>query len=214
LTAILGETEIALSRSRSTAEYVATLTKIASEAERLDILTRNLLNLAQADFEISEANREEIRIDEFLWEIRDYYDKTEYGSRILFHILQLPENPDSTIIYEISNLLKTAIINLIDNACKFSGNQIVDVSLEVDDTAISLTVSDKGIGVPEDEIDSLFHPFFRASNAYSYKGSGIGLSLAGKIIGLHGGKLNFHSSPGKGSEVEIVFNSVSGSAKQ
>ena len=208
LTAILGETEIALSRKRSQEEYIETLNKITVEAERLDLLTRNLLNLAQADFEISEVNREEIRIDEFLWEIKDYFDKSNYKNRIHFHIVKLPDNPNSIIIYGISNLLETAFTNLIDNACKFSGQQVVDVTLNVDTTAICLTVSDKGIGIPENEISNLFQPFFRASNAYSYKGSGIGLSLAGKIIKLHGGVIDFQSNSTKGTKVEVRFNTL------
>jgi signal transduction histidine kinase len=208
LTAILGETEIALSRKRSQEEYIETLNKINTEAERLDILTRNLLNLAQADFEISEVNREEIRFDEFLWEIKDYFDTADYKNRILFHIVKLPHNPKSTIIYGISNLLKTAITNLIDNACKFSGRQIVVVTLAVENSTICLTISDKGIGIPENEISNLFQPFFRASNAHSFKGSGIGLSLAEKIIKLHEGVIDIYSNSPKGTKVEVRFNTL------
>ena len=206
LTAILGETEISLSRKRTQEEYIEALNKIAIEAEHLDLLTRNLLNLAQADFEISELNHEEIRFDEFLWEIKDYFDKTDYKDRLFFHIVKMPENPKSITIFGISNLLKTSITNLIDNACKFSGHQIVDISLTVDNNTICLTISDKGIGVPENEISNLFQPFFRASNAYSYKGSGIGLSLAQKVIKLHGGVIDFHTSSGKGTIIEVRIN--------
>lgn len=208
LTAILGETEIALSRKRSQEEYIEALNKIATEAERLDLLTRNLLNLAQSDFELSEVNCEEIRMDEFLWEIKDYFDKTDYKDRLFFHIVKLPENPKSTIVLGISNLLQTSISNLIDNACKFSGHQKVDISLSIENDTICLTISDKGIGVPENEVSNLFQPFFRASNAYSYKGSGIGLSLAEKVIKLHGGVIDFHSSSGKGTVVEIRFKTT------
>ena len=206
LTAILGEAEIALSKKRTQDEYIEALSKISTEAGRLDLLTRHLLNLAQADFELSEVNCEEIRIDEFLWEIKDYFDKTDYKDRLLFHIVKLPDNPKSTIILGISNLLKIAITNLIDNACKFSGHQIVDISLSVDIDSICLTISDKGIGVPENEINNLFQPFFRASNAFSYKGSGVGLSLAQKVIKLHHGIIDFRTTSGKGTIVEINFN--------
>ncbi len=209
LTAILGETEIALSKKRTQEEYIEALDKIGIEAERLDLLTRNLLNLAQADFELSEVNCEEIRMDEFLWEIKDYFDKTDYKDRLFFHLAKLPENSKLTIILGISNLLKSAIINLIDNACKFSGHLIVDIILHVDNDSICLTVSDKGVGVPENEMNNLFQPFFRASNAYSYKGSGIGLSLADKVIKLHGGIIDFHTSSGIGTTVEVRFKTAS-----
>jgi len=213
LTAILGETEIALSKKRSSEEYIITLNKIAAEAERLDLLTRNLLNLAQADFEISELNHEKIRVDELLWEIKDYFDKTENKNRLVFHISNLPDDPEYLSIYGINNLLKTAIINLIDNACKFSGIQLVDIMLKEDNGYILLTISDKGIGIPENELNNLFQPFFRATNAFSYKGSGIGLSLADKIIKLHGGNIVFSTTTGKGTKVEIRFTALTNISK-
>jgi signal transduction histidine kinase len=207
LTAILGETEIALSKGRTNNEYIATLNKISTEAERLDQLTRNILNLAQADFGISELNHEEIRIDELLLETKEYFDTTDYKDRILFHFTKMPVNPKSITIFGISGLLKTAITNLIDNACKFSGIQSVDIKLAVEND-ICISILDKGIGVPENEIKNLFQPFYRASNSFSHKGSGIGLSLAEKIIKLHGGLIDFQSSPTNGTKVEIRFNSL------
>jgi signal transduction histidine kinase len=206
LTAILGETEITLLKKRSQEEYVETLNKVFTEAERLNLLTRNLLNLAQADFEIAEMNTEKIRLDELLWDIKGYFDKTEYKDLLLFYIPSLPKNTDNLTIVGISNLLKIAISNLIDNACKFSDHQIVDIVLSVNKENLKLTISDKGIGIPENEINNLFQPFFRASNTHNYKGSGVGLSLADKIIKLHGGSMTFHSFIGKGTRVEICFN--------
>ena len=105
-------------------------------------------------------------------------------------------------------MLKTAITNLIDNACKFSGHELVDVTLTIENSTICLTISDKGIGILENEISNLFQPFFRASNAYSYKGLGIGLSLAEKIIKLHGGAIDFQSNSAKGTKVDVRFNTL------
>jgi signal transduction histidine kinase len=208
LTAIIGETEVALSRLRTTEQYVVTLNKISTESERLNQLTRNLLNIAQADFEITAVNSEQTRIDELLWEVKDYFDNTEYKNRIIFHVNTLPDNSKFTIVNGISNLLKTAFINIIDNACKFSDNEIVDVVLSVDDSSICVSVIDKGIGIPEKDLSGLFQPFFRASNTFHYKGSGVGLSLTEKIIKLHGGTIDFKSAIGKGTTVEVKFNSI------
>ena len=205
LTAIIGESEITLSKIRSVEEYISSLNKISSEAERLNFLTRNLLSLAQADFAINETNREEIRVDELLWEIEAYFEKTIYKSRLVIHVSNLPDNAESITVYGIHNLLVIALTNLIDNACKFSGHQLVDVMLKADDKHILLTISDKGIGIPENELVNLFQPFFRASNAYFCRGSGIGLSLAHKIIALHKGNIQFLTNGGKGTSVEVSF---------
>ena len=208
LTAIIGETEVALSRTRTTEQYVVTLNKIATESDRLNQLTRNLLTIAQADFELSETNSQQTRIDELLWELKDYFENTEYKNRIIFHVTTLPDNSKSAIVYGISNLLKTAFINIIDNACKFSDNKIVDVFLSIDDVNSCVTVIDKGIGVPEKDLGNLFQPFFRASNTFHYKGSGVGLSLTEKIIKLHSGTIDFKSTVREGTTVVIKFTNA------
>lgn len=209
LTAIMGEAEISLSKTRSIDQYIISLQKINDEAERLDIITRNLLNLAQADFEITEQNREEIRIDELLYEIDEYFGKSKYLNRIVFHIADLQETSKSFTVHGILYLLQIALTNVLENALKFSMDQPVDISLKEENRTIILTVSDKGIGIPENERKNLFQPFFRATNAYTYKGSGIGLALAYKIIRLHGGTIDIHSAPELGTSVEIQFLSNS-----
>jgi signal transduction histidine kinase len=85
--------------------------------------------------------------------------------------------------------------------------------LKEDNGYILLTISDKGIGIPENELNNLFQPFFRATNAFSYKGSGIGLSLADKIIKLHGGNIVFSTTTGKGTKVEIRFTALTNISK-
>jgi signal transduction histidine kinase len=207
LTAILGETEVTLSKIRSQEEYIVTLNKIAIEADRLYLLIRNLLNMTQADFELSEHNSELIRIDELLKELKEYFENTDYRDRIAFSFSKIPSDKKALLVNGISNLLKTAFINLIDNACKFSDNQLVHVTLHFE-TDIVITIIDKGIGIPEEELSNLFQPFFRASNTFQYKGSGIGLSLTEKIIKLHAGTITFFSSRNNGTKVEIRFKPV------
>jgi signal transduction histidine kinase len=205
LTAILGEVEIALSRTRTPDEYVTTLQKVMSEAERLDLLTQNLLSLAQTESDPSGIKREEIRLDEFVWEIKEHFDRTNYQGRIEIHYPVLPETSDRITILGIPFLLKIAIINIIDNACKFSDPHIVNITLESGTGGIHLQISDNGIGIPESERNSLFQPFFRASNAMKYKGSGIGLSLVHRIITLHSGTIRITSAIGKGTAVDLEF---------
>jgi signal transduction histidine kinase len=208
LTAILGETEVTLSKQRTPEEYVVTLHKVMEEAERLDQLTSNLLSLAQTDVDLSIQRKDEIRLDELIWEIKELFDKTKYKGRIEIHFPVLPETSDLITIFGISSLMKIAIWNIIDNACKFSGNHKVDVTLKANLNTIQLRIEDKGIGIPEDEINNLFQPFFRASNAFAYRGSGIGLSLVHKIISIHNGEIKLSSVLGKGTVVEINFHLI------
>jgi len=147
-------------------------------------------------------------LDELIWEIKELFDKTKYKGRIEIHFPVLPETSDLITIFGISSLMKIAIWNIIDNACKFSGNHKVDVTLKANLNTIQLRIEDKGIGIPEDEINNLFQPFFRASNAFAYRGSGIGLSLVHKIISIHNGEIKLSSVLGKGTVVEINFHLI------
>ena len=205
LTAILGKTEIALGKQRSPEEYISTLNEIMAEAERLDLLTRNLLSLAQTDFDFSTLTNEEIRLDELIWEIKEHFDKTRYNGRIEVHLSITPEIADLVTIMGSPGLLRIAFENVIDNGCKFSGQQKVGVTLNATLKNIQLQIVDKGIGIPEPEKKELFQPFFRASNAMKFKGSGIGLSLVHKIITMFGGTIEINSIPGKGTTVTIKF---------
>jgi len=205
LTAILGETEIALSKNRTPNEYIATLDKIMAEGERLNELIHNLLNLAQTDVDLSNLKKEEIRMDELIWEIKEHFDKTSHKGRIEVHFPDLPETSDLITLIGIPSLLKIAIINIVDNACKFSGHLKVDITLETDNRTIHLNINDSGIGIPETEVNNLFQPFFRASNALAFKGSGIGLSLVKKIISMHNGTISISSIHAKGTSVDVTF---------
>jgi signal transduction histidine kinase len=207
LTAIMGEAEISLSKIRSVDQYIISLQKINDEAERLDIITKNLLNLAQADFEITEQNREAIRIDQLLYEIRDSFDKSIYTKRIALEFNGFSGSCESLTLYGIRYMLSTALTNILENALKFS-DQMVTVCVQDDHGFIKITVADKGIGIPENELKNIFQPFFRASNAYSHHGSGIGLSLASKILMVHGGTINIHSIVGEGTTVVITISSL------
>ena len=102
-------------------------------------------------------------------------------------------------------MLNIAIVNIIDNACKFSDPHRVNVTLGSGIHGIHLQIADSGIGIPEHERNSLFQPFFRASNAMRYKGSGIGLSLVHRIIALHDGTISITSAIGKGTTVDLEF---------
>jgi signal transduction histidine kinase len=101
------------------------------------------------------------------------------------------------------NLLKTAIINLYDNACKFSTNQIVSVSLTYDEFRLKLIIKDDGIGILAKDIHKIIAPFYRGNNAIKIKGSGIGLTLSSRIIQLHKGTLKIQSEVNLGTEVHI-----------
>lgn len=97
--------------------------------------------------------------------------------------------------------MKHALQNLIENAIKY-GTAWVGISVRGDAGAVEIRIADRGPGIPDDEQRRIFDPFFRGRRALSNQvhGTGLGLSLAKKIIEAHGGAIRVESEPSRGSE--------------
>lgn len=91
-------------------------------------------------------------------------------------------------------LLWTIITNLITNAIKYSSDSAsVSINSEISNTLFNLTISDNGIGIPEDEQPHIFERFYRARNATNYEGTGLGLHIVQKWVHLLKGTISFES---------------------
>lgn len=97
------------------------------------------------------------------------------------------------------------MFNLISNAFKFTTSGIIKVKTAVDLDNFYVEVQDTGVGIPPDELSSIFERFVRVENsqARSVEGSGIGLSLTMELVRLHGGKIGVESVWQKGSTFKI-----------
>lgn len=101
-----------------------------------------------------------------------------------------------------STKLRGLFQNLIENAIKYTpSGGTVCVSSAEDDTCVSISIKDSGIGIPKDQQDQIFSKFFRAPNALKTQtvGSGLGLFIAKEIVNRHGGKIWFESEADKGT---------------
>lgn len=205
LTSIIGETDLALSRTRTAEEYVRTLQTISNEAERLDNITKSLLSLAQTGFDGTKQSFVRLRTDELLWQVKATIDKINPKNKVSLDFSMLPENQMMLKIYGIENMLHLALTNIVGNACKYSDNRPVRVALASTGETVIIVVSDEGIGIPPKEIQHIYDPFFRASNTHRYEGYGIGLPLARNIIRLHKGTLTVNSEENKGTVIQITF---------
>jgi signal transduction histidine kinase len=100
--------------------------------------------------------------------------------------------------------LERVIQNVVDNAVKFSAPQApVVVRVEPQGTWFVIRVSDRGRGIPAEDLPRIFTRFYRGSNAASAKGSGIGLASAKAIVEQHGGRIDVRSTPDYGTTVSI-----------
>lgn len=101
-------------------------------------------------------------------------------------------------------LLKTALLNLLDNAIKYAPKQSsVNVALTTTDRVLTLTIDDNGPGIPEQELGLVFGKYFRGSRSFHAPGSGVGLYLVQRIIEQHGGSVSLANRPGGGAAATI-----------
>lgn len=103
-------------------------------------------------------------------------------------------------------LLKNAIVNLIGNAIKYSGeNTFIEFSTEITPKLLKIVVSDNGIGIPESDQKHLSEAFFRAHNTGTTPGTGLGLHIVSRYAKLMGGQLEFTSEVDQGAAFTLSF---------
>jgi two-component system sensor kinase FixL len=104
------------------------------------------------------------------------------------------------------NLLKNCIVNLVNNAIKYSGeNTFIGFTTEINKRECIITVSDNGIGIPEADQKHLFEAFFRAHNTGTIPGTGLGLNIVARYTSLMNGKIDFKSDVNQGTLFTITF---------
>jgi signal transduction histidine kinase len=203
LTAIIGEADVALLKDRTSVEYKETLQKILKQSERLNKISQSLLFLAQIGYKDNKLNYEILRTDELIMQAYEIMNQLIPKNNIEIDFDLLPENPKKLKIYGNKELLILAITNILTNACKYSSNKPVVVSLASTNNQIVMIFKDQGIGIPESELPFIFDPFYRASNTAAYDGYGIGLPLTQNIIKIHKGELNISSELHKGVTIQV-----------
>ena len=205
LTAIVGEADYALSKARTSEEYLRSIQQVQMQAARLQALIKGLLDLAQTGFDGKKMVWEKLRIDQLLFDVKANADQIIPDNNILIDIKQLPADDSQLVITGSYDLLKVAISNIVLNACKYSGNRKVSLQLSFGPSQVVITVTDSGIGIPAADLKQIYIPFFRGSNTKAYEGYGIGMPLAHNIIRLHRGNIRVSSEVDKGTTVEIIL---------
>lgn len=205
LTAIIGETEIALAKQRSTDEYIESLKSVSHEAERLNALVNDLLQLAGISKKDLTFSKEMMSLRDLLKAAKDKLDAHYPNNQV--HLESIDDDLAGVMHIEGNrHLLATAIFNLMDNASKFSSFKPVHVMLAAEGTEqISIIIRDEGIGIPANELKNITQPFHRASNVRQIHGTGIGIPLTLKIIELHGGTLKVDSVLSEGTVAKVLL---------
>ena len=204
LASITSQIEVVLMKTRKEDEYRQVLSSVLDDARGLTDLSNNLLEIARSDQELGTMKVEKVRMDELLIQTQSEIMllHPEYMVNIDINDHTDDDEHDLSVIGN-ENLLKIIMVNLIDNACKFSNNKQVKVVINFEKEVVKLSVTDQGMGIDEKDIPHIFEPFYRADNAQTKKGHGIGLSLIEKIVKLHQGNIKILSELKKGTTFEV-----------
>lgn len=177
--------------------------RIRNQAERLDTIVQDLLQLSRIDGNTTDVQMVDIDISLFINEITEARISEAEESGIDFFV---STDEQSLLISGERIALWQMITNLIDNAFKYTekGGR-VEVRLQREESHVLLEVVDNGIGIEKEDQQRVFERFYRVDKARSRElgGTGLGLSIVKHVVQLHRGSIEIDSNPGQGSKFSV-----------
>jgi two-component system KDP operon response regulator KdpE len=177
------------------------LRQIEESVESLGHLWDNFLEMYNLEVSGLSLSREEVDLYEIVQRVLDSRAFAEYRRQIQV------ESPARLPLVELDELrLEQAVSNILHNAVRFSprGAPVI-LRIEHQNDQVRISVEDQGWGIPADQVDQIFDPFFQASNNTTEEGAGLGLYLAREIIHRHGGEIWVESALGKGTKITMAL---------
>lgn len=182
------------------------MTIIFQEAERLNNLIHDLLDMSKLESGQTELHKKRIHLESLVDSV-----VLSVFNQINWKSLELKKDIRAKEVWGDEDLLKELFINLIDNSIKYTppGGKIV-VGSSKGKGEIVIYVKDTGYGIPAESLPRIFERFYRVDKGRSREmgGTGLGLSIIKHIVERHGGKVAVQSELGKGSEFIVTIPDV------
>lgn len=170
--------------------------KIRSSVSHLNNILSDFLSMDKLEAGKIHCHRANVEIKPFMKIIHDEINTLAGDNQSINYTFET----DADEIYIDLNILKNIILNLVSNALKYSDARgKVDFNLKIEDTLLTLSVKDNGMGIPKEDQPYLFERFFRASNALNLEGTGLGLNIVKKYLELLNGDIAFESQEQMGT---------------
>jgi signal transduction histidine kinase len=207
LSTLIAELELAKELNVTLEDYKLSIDNALQDANDASELSSALLDFARASYDVSQISLSNLRLDEILAEAKLalIQKNTHYKIGINYVGNTDDEDENNYDFHGNPYLLQVAFSNLLENACKYSGDKSCHVEIETNSQHIKIRFIDHGIGISEQDLSKIFELFFRGSNKNFEKGNGIGLSIVKRIVEIHQGMLYVDSEISKGSVFTIVF---------
>ena len=205
LTILRGETEIALRRKSEAADIRQVLESNLEEITRMSFLVDDLLTLSKSDLGEVPLQPTVIDLHQLLNDLQRQGQILAEEKEILFE-LDCPD--DGTAIHADELRLRQALLNLLTNAIRYTPTQgVVTIAARVTEAAVTITISDTGIGIEDRHLQHIFERFYRVDKKmHQYDGgTGLGLAIVKWVVDAHHGTISVSSIPGQGSSFIMTF---------
>jgi two-component system, OmpR family, sensor histidine kinase SenX3 len=172
--------------------------RVMREADRLSQMVDDLLDLSTIEAQES-PTREPVPVRLLVSECVDLVQAPANAAQVPLHIA--PKPPDAEIVCDVRQM-RSALVNLLDNAIKYSGpGQPIEIGSQIVDDRVAFVVRDHGIGIPSRDLERIFERFYRVDRARSREtgGTGLGLAIVRHVAQAHGGEVTVQSLEGEGS---------------
>ena len=206
---------LGLAQQKAGPEVEGSLQRIELEADRLNQLIQRLLTIARLESGTDGIRKTKLSLRELVEHVaRDAeYETPGRGCKVS------AEGADDFLVEGDPELLRSAIENVVRNATRYTAEgTVVEIRLDRQvsekGAEVVIRVLDSGPGVPNQDLEKIFQPFYRLDDARNRPtgGAGLGLSIADRAVRLHGGRLRASNRPEGGLEVEIRIPAVAGFA--
>ncbi len=206
LTIIRGEGEISLrGANKKVAEYKRSIERIVEQAKHLSVLVNDLLFIARQGAGAARLNLQPI-------DLGDLLEKVCGDAKVIAHakgvdVAFVNGTANDTVRGDPARLRQLFLV-LLDNAVRYSKSKgAVKVEIGSADGQVKVRVSDRGIGIPPEELEGVFERFRRGGSAAAMneEGLGLGLPVAKAIVEAHKGKIEMASRPGEGTTVTVAL---------
>jgi heavy metal sensor kinase len=203
VTAILGQAELALRRPRSPEAYQQSLTRIQSEAERMQRLIGRMLSLARLETGSQPLTFVPTDVAGLVHTLADTLQPRAVAKGLAFKI----NTPPILTLSTDADSLTQILLNLLENAITYTDQGSVELSLATAKDHICLKISDSGQGIPPEHLPHIFQPFYRADPARSQDQGrvGLGLALTYELVHLLGGTIEVASQPQLGTTFTLTL---------
>lgn len=203
LTIIKSHAELALTRSRDAESYRATITACHTAADRMTGIVDGLLILARADAGQLQLQRQPVQLATIVEETVTLLTPVANDAQV-----SITTELEAVTITGDAESLARVVSNLVTNAIHYNrADGSVHVRIHSAETAVELSVTDTGWGIPEADRPGIFQRFYRVDKARTRAtgGTGLGLAICRSIVEAHGGTIDFESHPNTGTTFRMLL---------